>query len=1208
LYDVEFGIFCLDLSSKKQALSSSGHIKKKLLLDMPSSSEHIKKKLLLDKPEGFSDKQQQHWKSDPCCTDAEACAVNTEQKNVTFIKLSDLQPVDQKDSEGAPSRIISKASTASDKKSKPKKHVRSKDEGSGGRDSADAKIVENDTDLLLSQPGKSRKSRDSDAVVKHGEKPELKVKKRLKSTSGKHGSKDSVDTKTTTTDKSSAFSLNQLFGSPHVSSDLCDFVQSLSLSANEPEADVNSRNSSRTEGHGSEASTRTVTMGAETEFSGKDAASSLNQPSKCEHVSTDMGSSVAEGPESKQMRHMSLVNEEHDTGESGSSLMAVIDKGSASSLIHEHSKFSDKGSICEAGRKPHSTAKMRTKSYSEEHGTGTGTKNVTNTKVKTAVKGADFCLNSQKRRAVSSGSDGTGLSGQRAKARVKSDCSRPKVQGAGGFGTAVMPDVSKSTDFPSRQKASSRTEENERLQNLWRELDSGLRSEGSQPSTSSVSGGQCLHSKKSEISENAAKSLVTKRHKSHVGTHVTKEAATVPRSDEYLHGKQKWVRISILGPHHHQQVYGDASAAGGALGRHYKIPHKQRHTSSHPEHHAESATVHASAARAKKQAGEEPSVAAHDSAAVCRPHPENLHPQKNAHRSPSHQVASALVHSVDAGQADKPKSKVLSLDDYKKRKGALASTTAVTLSVPTKVVQSDDPLHIKSSLAEQLIISYTKRTEMTGSGDEPTPVKMHSSESTGNGKCPPDYDRSEPTPLLSLTPHHSVEGTYGDAMTAKQLATESEDATSFGDIYSFQLSGQTVLRAVEQKKETVSFNTNTCNTMDIQSLSSSSSHCDIDANQTLACNSAESSKQTEIPLSRVKMHSSESTGNNKCPPDNDQPTPLIALTPQHLVEGTYDDAMTAKQHATESEDATSFGDVYSFQNVLRAVEQKKETVSLNTNTSHTVRNTVEVQSHSSSSSHCDIDANQMLAGNFSESSKPTPVPLPTFECQPDYDQSVAEVSKTECAFSSGLSLAADPYEKTQDTALESPAAVSGRDTGFVPSHFPLFSETLDSDVSRSDDLQFASVGTQDAAAETPLDSGHIESELISATSVSVLNLGNKSVVMTDEHGEKTEISASNDATKSIPHIPTNDVLETQGQLVEQADKLHYFDVDTLKTDTADVTDQNDMEDDKSDVLASLFQAVPCKNEIQNSSTEPRPDDATGRDAENRELGIYISFT
>lgn len=1009
---------------------------------------------LLDKPEASSDKEQ-HLKSHPGSAGSEAYDLNTQRKSVSLTRLSDLQ-----DSGAVPSKIVLKISTVQDQKTPPKKHASSKHDGSGKRDSVSTEV----NDLLLNQPGKCKKSLNKDAVVKRGEKPELKVKKHLKSKSSGHDGKDGTDAKSLTTDKASAFSLNQPSESRNVSLDKCDSA----IFAHKPQSYANSYLSSRTEGHDAEATADTVTAGAETVLSDKGSVLSSIESSKCTNVSPDIGSSVAEKPQSEVNSDISSVNEGHDTQDSRSStLTALIGTDLYPSLPQEHKKSCNKDSTCEPGRKPKSAVKKHTKPHGEE--CSTSTKNVASTKVKTTVKGADVGLNSQKGKPLSSGNDGVGLSGQKVDARVKSVCSGRKVTGVTERGHAVIPDVSKSTNVSSGQptvckKSSAVTEKTELLRTLWRELDSGLRTQGSQPPVSSVSEGQCQDSKRSEISENAAKSLVPKRHKTHTVAHVTKESTTIPRSGVHLHNKHKWDQTSVLHPPHHKQIVGGISAAGDSVSRHYKIPHRQRHASSHPEHHAESTAVHISTAHAKKQDDKVSSFEAPDSANVCMPHPETLL-QKNASESESHQLDSASVDSADAVQGEKPKNKVLSLAEYKKRKRDITSATAVTSSLPMNVGQSVDPLYMKSSLAEQLIVSYAERSESSGSVGAPAPV------------CSPEGAYA-----------------YGHAITAKQCDRQSENSGSFGDIYSFQLPGQTVLPSVQLKEETTLFKTNTSHIVgdivDIQALSSSSGSSDRDANQII---------------------------------------PVLPLCMS------------------------------------------------------------------------DKDANQAIPV----------IPLSQVKCQPDYNENIAEMNKIVCVCSSGLSLATDPCDKTggfHDTALESQTAVGGGDTGFVSSRFPLLSQTVDSDINGSDKFQFVSVSSQGVAAETLMGGSRNESDLVRCTSSSVMNLGSSKLeMMTEGHSEETKISSSDNAAKSVLPVPTRDVLEVQRQAAEQIGEQHYLDVDNLKKETVDVTDENHVGDDKMDVLSSLFQVLPGSEVHHTSAGRPRHD-TTGRDVENTQLGIYIWFT
>jgi len=683
--------------------------------------------------------------------------------------------------------------------------------------SVDTKTIDNSTESLVNETGKYKKPLDSDAVVKHGKKLDCKEKKRVKSKSGGHDNKDCTDTKTLTSDKASAFSLTQPHQIQSPSSDRCDQVSFPEKLRSKVDSDM----SSRTEVCDAETDTDRVEMDAETMLNNRDSALSLNQLFECEKLSSDV-SSVADKSQSEVNAHVSSID-----GDSISTLTADKQTDLSCSL-HELKKSSNKDSMFKQ-------VKKHTKSQNDE--CSITTKNVTDLKVKTHVKGTDVCLSSEKCKKLSSGNSGTGLSGLKEQAIVKSVSSSHKKLGVRECRSAVATKGSKITSVTSSQPS----EQTELLEKLRKELDSGLRSQGTQPPTLTLSHGQCQGSKRSEISENAATSLIPKQHKTHSGAPMKKKVVTIPHSDDQLHSKHKLDQISVLDPLHHQQNYGDVHAAGNSVSHHYRIPHKSRHTSSHREHRTKTATVHTSAPQAKKQDGN----GAHDSSAnFCSPHPETLHPEKDSGGSHSHQVDSSSVRSADEVQAEKPKNKVLlSLAEYKKRKRDSASTTAVTASVSRKVVQSADLLCMKSSLAEQLIISYARHSETSEDGGDGTSVSpLHSVDgktfssgdnmnvsnqmlagnfSDGGSKYTPDYACSEAVPVPTM-PLDYVESSSDHTVTATHDA-QSENRGSFGDSYPFNLLGQSVLPAAQQKTETMLFSTDTshttCNTVDI-SLSS----------------------------------------------------------------------------------------------------------------------------------------------------------------------------------------------------------------------------------------------------------------------------------------------------------------------------------------------------------------------------------------------------
>jgi len=711
------------------------------------------------------------------------------------------------------------------------------------------------------------------SVVKHGEKAVTK-KKHVKSKSSGLGNKDSTDSKTLTSNKASA-SLNEPLGSHSASSGKFESVSFVE----KPQSRSFSDTSSRTEEYVTEANTDTVTD-AETVVGDESSVLSLNELPECDILCDGV---IAGKPQS-EVNSIVAVNEDHTTNTGDSSMLtAVVDRGTGlcSSLQHIQKKSSSKDDICEPGQKPHCTVKKCTKSYTELQFTPSD-KSITETK----LKDADSGLNSQKCKSPVSG---TGLSGQKVRARVKNVDSDRKVQVHESSMTVEVSNVARLSSGHQTKKASSVAGRSELLQSLWKELDSGLR--GVQPSTSSLSEGQSKDLRRSTVSENAAKSLAPKPHKTPGGTHLTKEASSVSRSGEHSHTKHRVDRTSVVEPPHHQHSHSYMSAAGDSAGRHYKIPHKQRHTSSHSEHHSESAAARTSAVQAKKLDAKEPNF--------HRPHPETHRTQK--HAGGSHQVDSAPVHSVDAvPQAEKPKNKVVSLADYRKRKrDVVTSATAATSSVPTRVTQSASPLCIKSSLAEQLIVSYSKRSGVTEGVDEPMPAtvqsvddqagdknvlnqtlqnaatslvpKPHKTPGVTQATTSPHIDEhlcsKPPVPVIPLEP---LDSAYDPVVTAKHFEVHTDCRGSVDDTYSFNFSGWCA--AAQPKTGTALFDAKTphavCSSVDIQDLSSSSSSL---ANEMLSESFSGTSKGvTElmpIPLTRVT-----------CEPDDDKNVAEVSKT------------------------------------------------------------------------------------------------------------------------------------------------------------------------------------------------------------------------------------------------------------------------------------------------------------------------------------------
>ena len=144
-----------------------------------------------------------------------------------------------------------------------------------------------------------------------------------------------------------------------------------------------------------------------------------------------------------------------------------------------------------------------------------------------------------------------------------------------------------------------------------------------------------------------------------------------------------------------------------------------------------------------------------DFANYYRPHPGYLHLQKHAGESLEYRADPVAAHTTSIVPAQKPASKVVSLSEYKKRKSDSKSTAAECTSGLTKSNQDDLPPYMTSSLAEQLIMSYTKCSETAG------------------------YNLSEHKPLPK--PVHSYR-----ALSIRQNDVPCDKLTSFGDVCNVQ--------------------------------------------------------------------------------------------------------------------------------------------------------------------------------------------------------------------------------------------------------------------------------------------------------------------------------------------------------------------------------------------------------------------------------------
>jgi len=294
-------------------------------------------------------------------------------------------------------------------------------------------------------------------------------------------------------------------------------------------------------------------------------------------------------------------------------------------------------------------------------------------------------------------------------------------------------------------------------------------------------------------------------------TEVTNEAYSHRHSNKHLHSKLRGYHRSMSDPHlrvhpNYRGIYVDTH-----LTQHPKTPPQPTHNSDFPDPHTESAAVQS----VQKPWYEEVLFTAADVDNNYHLHPETLQPQTNTSESQEHQVD---VHSIDVVQteklmkevlslrsvdlasdcsqhaetlsqscssrsqesqqdsvaicpaeAEKPKNKVLSLADYKKRKSD-PKPTAVTLPRSTAVQQDD------LSLAEQLIMSYTSSNE-----------HFKTAGMKANYEC--EY---EPRTI----PLHPLDDTCDHTSTVRQNKTLSEKVRSFSDASKVQLCEQITLSDV----------------------------------------------------------------------------------------------------------------------------------------------------------------------------------------------------------------------------------------------------------------------------------------------------------------------------------------------------------------------------------------------------------------------------
>jgi len=174
--------------------------------------------------------------------------------------------------------------------------------------------------------------------------------------------------------------------------------------------------------------------------------------------------------------------------------------------------------------------------------------------------------------------------------------------------------------------------------------------------------------------------------------------------------KSKGLSSGISGLANRNDSDGSAPAADAVRhpSQYPKTPTRQRRTDDDYLHHQTTSTAMDSSGglqTEKLPKCKVPSSGVSSLANRGSQHPEAVHTQKHGGKSPKHPVKSVA-------KAEKPKSKVVSLADYKKRKSD-PNSAAASVPGPTKISHGDSQI-MTSSLAEQLISSCTETTKASG--------------------------------------------------------------------------------------------------------------------------------------------------------------------------------------------------------------------------------------------------------------------------------------------------------------------------------------------------------------------------------------------------------------------------------------------------------------------------------------------------------------
>ena len=741
MFDIyTLGLLCLDGGLKITLGISSASL---------SAKHIIKKKLLFDKPRGASLKDQQ-LSSHSYGSNSKAVISDKETKIAASIPACESQSVDQKDScvvlEDFTKRLVLKIPTGIvdpvlKSPSEVKKCVSFKKEAPG----ADTLSLTVDKDTCL--PLNERAQSDKDGVVASGQKPRCKVKKRDGTKSGDHASGNTREV--LAMDRGSNLPLNQPDKKAIPDKD------GMVASAQKPVCKVKKRDS------------------GDTKILAMDRGSKLpvTQPDEYKMPVLNKYGKVASA-----QKPISKVKKQN----SGDSKILTMDRGSKLPLNQsgEYKKaLPDKDGTVAHCAKPQSQMKKQLGSKRE----GQGDRGGTSTENLAVHKGAGGPSHLSECRKSSSDINSTGLSRMDAQSIMKQ---LVKQTGSDGdcANTTKISGVVRITDFPTSQTAECMNSPAdsgrlERLKIKVSKLDSGSKEGSLYCVTSPVSEGQ----KRTQPSVNAAKELVSPGQKTVTGTEMS--ASSDPRCVENLSMKHKCYQRSQSDPRlskHHQHKYGGVSTAaetGSQPSQHLKTPHRQRHASAaaaesvnRPSQHSKTPHQHRHASAAKPHY-KAPSLGAADWAKQSSQRPGILRPQKYAGESVEQQVDSAAVHSTSAVRNEKPKSKVLSLEEYKKRISD-AKSTAASLPSPAEVNQSDTN-YMNLTFAEQHIYSYSKCSETAGRG------------SISN---------------VTLKPLSCFGGTHDHASAARQSDTQPKRVRSVDDVCDFQWSGHGILPAAQQQR------------------------------------------------------------------------------------------------------------------------------------------------------------------------------------------------------------------------------------------------------------------------------------------------------------------------------------------------------------------------------------------------------------------------